>query len=214
MVGKKSLMVVLLTCVIVVSGLNTGILSYSEGSPSIDQDRLDNVTSNTSSSVAETLSNVSLDIDTTHNESQLEQEIHKEINDRRQEHGLSALDSDSALAEVARSHSQDMATRGYFEHESPEGADFSDRYRRHGYSCEVTVSGNQYSTGGENIAYRSSTSLETNESELAEFIVDGWMNSTGHRENILRPFWQSEGIGVNISREGDMTTAYATQNFC
>jgi uncharacterized protein YkwD len=40
------------------------------------------------------------------------------------------------------------------------------------------------------------------------------MNSTGHRENILRPFWESEGIGVAIEDVNGQTRVYATQNFC
>lgn len=54
----------------------------------------------------------------------------------------------------------------------------------------------------------------TNESELAEIIVTQWMESTGHRENILRPEWNSEGIGVAIDDTEDDTVVYVTQNFC
>lgn len=50
---------------------------------------------------------------------------------------------------------------------------------------------------------------------LATGIVDSWMNSTGHRENILRPYWNGEGIGIEIVETGDgMTKVWATQNFC
>jgi len=56
------------------------------------------------------------------------------------------------------------------------------------------------------------TSYDWNtQEELAESIVDGWMNSKGHRENILTPYYSSEGIGVAVSNDNRV---YATQNFC
>ncbi|WP_258555511.1 CAP domain-containing protein [Halopelagius longus] len=205
--------VVLLASVIAMS-IHLGILGYSNGRPTFDKERLDSIPAGNNSSTADVLPNVSLEIDTTHNESVLEREIHKEINERRQSHGLSPLKSDSQLSNVARSHSQDMATRDYFSHDSPEGRDFDDRYQQHGYECRVQISDREYATGGENIAYRASSGLETNESELADEIVNGWMNSTGHRENILRPYWRVEGIGVTVTSRDDMTAVYVTQNFC
>jgi uncharacterized protein YkwD len=53
-----------------------------------------------------------------------------------------------------------------------------------------------------------------NETDIARGLVSQWMNSTGHRENILRPFWESEGIGVAIEDVNGKTRVYATQNFC
>jgi len=46
--------------------------------------------------------------------------------------------------------------------------------------------------------------------EIAELAVKGWMGSQGHRENILKSYWRTEGIGVAISASGDV---YITQNF-
>ena len=58
--------------------------------------------------------------------------------------------------------------------------------------------------------------VETNKewltpNELAESAVQGWMNSPGHRQNILTPHWRSEGIGVAVSNDGKVL---ATQDFC
>lgn len=40
------------------------------------------------------------------------------------------------------------------------------------------------------------------------------MNSSGHRENILRSYWNTEGVGVAVAEEGGKTRVYATRNFC
>jgi uncharacterized protein YkwD len=78
-----------------------------------------------------------------------------------------------------------------------------------GYGCRVPAGGNRYLTGAENIAYR--TTRYTNETDIGEAIVAQWMNSQGHRENILEPAWGNEGIGVTVAPGGEV---YATQNFC
>ena len=62
-------------------------------------------------------------------------------------------------------------------------------------------------TGNETVRY------ETQE-ELARGIVDGWMNSTSHRENLLKPYWGREAIGIYIDQMAGRTRVYATQNFC
>lgn len=93
-----------------------------------------------------------------------------------------------------------MAVRGYFAHQSPEGETAGDRYRTHDHSDR---------SYGENIALRQ-LGATVSVSELAESIVDGWMDSEGHRENILRDRFEAEGIGVYTTNDG---TVYATQNF-
>jgi uncharacterized protein YkwD len=147
--------------------------------------------------------------------------VHQEINERRQQHGLDTLSYDEELEDVADYHSEDMAENGYFAHESPGGETLGDRYDRFGYDCRVSTGGNSYATGAENIAY---TYWETNleggvyhdsNRDVAEGLVNQWMNSTGHRENILRDYWENEGIGVSITTDSKgRTRIYATQNFC
>ncbi len=151
----------------------------------------------------------------------LEKRVHTLINIERKKHGLSQLEWDDALAGIGRKHSKDMALRNYFDHYSPEGYDFSYRYQQEGYQCSVRV-GNTIYLGAENIAlnnqYASVTTVNgeafydwNSQDTLAETTVQGWMNSAGHRKNILMPHRQREGIGVAFGPEGKV---YITQNFC
>lgn len=150
------------------------------------------------------------------NETTVERQIHEEINDRRAEQGLSRLAYDPELSEIAQDHSQDMSDNDYVGHTGSDGSDFRERYQQAGYDCRVETTRNTYALGGENIAQTwyqerlDSGDYYTSTEELAIGIVEQWMNSPGHRDNILKEYWQSEGIGVIIA--GDKV--YATQNFC
>lgn len=147
---------------------------------------------------------------------QVERYVHEAVNDERTERGLEPLSFDTELRDIARSHSEDMAERGYFSHVDPDGNDFADRYDAAGYECNA----NGYA-GGENLAQTwYDTRIATDdgdvvryetERELADGIVTQWMNSPGHRENLLASQWESEGIGVAVT---DDNRVYATQNFC
>jgi uncharacterized protein YkwD len=88
------------------------------------------------------------------------------------------LSSDAGLDAVAQAHAEDMANRGYFSHTNPEGEQPWDR----AHNAGVT-----FSLMGENIAINFS----------AAGAVSAWMNSTGHRENILREGFGRLGIGVH-----------------
>ncbi len=151
----------------------------------------------------------------------LEKQIHALINEERKKEGLSPLARDNALSRIARKHSRDMAKRKYFDHVSPEGRDFSYRYSQEGYKCSVPVGTTIY-MGAENIGlnnlYDSVTTVNgeafynwNSQAKIAETTVRGWMNSPGHRKNILTPYWRNEGIGVVI---GPDNKVYITQNFC
>jgi len=152
----------------------------------------------------------------------LEKKIHNLINIERQKYGLSQLDWNDKIALAARGHSEDMLKRNYFEHDSPEGHDFSWRYSQVGFSCNIYV-GNYIYSGAENIhqGWTYGTIWYTNGVEtsrewyssdkIAENAVNGWMNSPGHRENILTPYWKNEGIGVAVSSDGKVLV---TQDFC
>ena len=151
----------------------------------------------------------------------LAKRIHAQINERREKHGLRSLSWNDSLSRVALKHSRDMANRNYLGHDTPEGISFSDRYRQDGYSCEIRI-GNQVHAGAENLALgRLFNSMSTRNGvadyhwnsvqQIALNTVDGWMNSPGHRENILAPHWRQEGIGIEI---GPGNRIYITQNFC
>lgn len=151
----------------------------------------------------------------------LERKIHELINMERLQHKLNSLTWNNDLSWIARGHSEDMALKKYFAHESPDGLDFSKRYEKSKFDCSVNV-GNFIYKGAENIYmtthYESITTVNNVQSfnwkaldEIAHGAVSGWMNSQGHRKNILTPYFNSEGIGVYVSDEGKV---YITQNFC
>lgn len=157
------------------------------------------------------------------NGTRIEYLVHEEINEERVERNRSKLAFDTELRPVARYHSADMAERNYFAHVGPEGETLGDRYAMFNYRCRVPTGGFQYATGGENILYTyydapvrmddRSVRYDTPE-ELAQGIVNGWMNSTSHRENLLKSYWRQEAIGVYVERHDGRTRVYATQNFC
>lgn len=150
--------------------------------------------------------------------------VHQEINERRQAEGLSRLNYDQDLIDVADDYAQTMADTGHYGHTGPDGSTLQDRYQAHGYNCRVDTSGNQYTTGAENILYtyyRTRLDLDergsayySTEQELANGIVNAWMNSSGHRDNIMKPYWKNEGIGIAATEKDGRTIVYAVQNFC
>lgn len=149
--------------------------------------------------------------------------VHQLTNQERKNYGLSQLVFDSEISQIARGHSQDMASREYFAHETPEGFTPTDRAEHVGYVCQKIVGLQMYSGLAENIfqGYLFSSYYTLNgeitsydwssEEEIAKITVDGWMNSPGHRENILTDIFDREGIGVEISPDNKV---YVTQNFC
>ncbi|MCJ7429318.1 MAG: CAP domain-containing protein, partial [Candidatus Nanohaloarchaeota archaeon QJJ-5] len=100
------------------------------------------------------------------------------------------------------------------------GATFRDRYVDANYTCRINLDDReQIAVGGENIGrtyWREHTDVDgktayyATPSELAQGIVSQWNASEQHREAILQPYWDDEGIGV--VRDG--ASVYVTQNFC
>ncbi|WP_236995942.1 CAP domain-containing protein [Natronorubrum daqingense] len=156
------------------------------------------------------------DADDAVDEEAVEQYAHDAVNEERVDAGVDELEFDDELRDIAYAHSEDMAERGYFAHEDPDGNDVSDRYEEAGYECNV----NGY-VGGENIAQTwYDTPVNTDdrgtvhyedEQELGEGIVEQWMNSPAHEANLLADQWENQGIGIHIT---DDDQVYATQNFC
>jgi uncharacterized protein YkwD len=112
-------------------------------------------------------------------------ELFRLLNQERANHGLRALRHSAALDESARWQSRDMVARGYFDHQRPGGPSLSQRIRRTGY-----LSGARSWAVGENIAWGEG-SLSSPRS-----IMEAWMKSPGHRENILRRRFEHVGIGL------------------
>jgi len=129
---------------------------------------------------------------------QLEALLHTTINDLRAERGLRRLTRDAALDGVARGHALDMATRGYLSHDTPEGLNPPMRMARAG------VTG--ISLAGENVGVTSR--LNPNRE-----IVDAWMASPAHYENVIAPAFNVTGVGVARAPDGSLyyTQLYATK---
>jgi uncharacterized protein YkwD len=105
------------------------------------------------------------------------------LNEERAKRGLAPLTAEARLELASQRHSEDMAARSFFEHDTPEGVDPQERILAAGYPASNAFT-------GENIARG-----EYSESSPVE-IVDSWMHSTGHRENILRAEFTEVGVGV------------------
>jgi uncharacterized protein YkwD len=113
------------------------------------------------------------------------------LNVARERHGLKPLKLNKRLSTAARRHARDMVRRDYFSHDSPEGATFVDRIRRSGY-----LRGARSWTVGENLAWGA------RKRSTPRAITRMWMNSAGHRANILNPSFRDIGIGVALGAPG------------
>ncbi|GAB3805549.1 CAP domain-containing protein [Virgibacillus kimchii] len=109
--------------------------------------------------------------------SQFEQEVVDLTNAERSKHGLSPLQADVELSKVAREKSRDMAANNYFDHNSPTYGSPFDMMQQFDVN---------YRTAGENIAKGQRSPQE---------VVDAWMNSEGHRANILNGDFTHIGVG-------------------
>lgn len=106
-----------------------------------------------------------------------ENEVIRLVNEIRVQNGLSALDTNWELSRVARYKSQDMVSNHYFSHTSP----------TYGSPFQMIKSfGLTYRSAGENIAYGQTT---------PQAVVNAWMNSSGHRANILNSSYKQIGVG-------------------
>ncbi|MGD1871801.1 MAG: CAP domain-containing protein [Mastigocoleus sp.] len=119
-------------------------------------------------------------------------------NEKRHEAGLESLTLNTQLSSISQAHSQDMALNDFFDHTSSNGNSSVERAINQGYSKPYI---------GENIAAGYSS---------AEELVESWMQSPTHRENILNPYYQEIGIGFYYL-ENDTGNVnynyYVTQNF-
>ncbi|MGW8571121.1 CAP domain-containing protein [Streptomyces niveus] len=116
------------------------------------------------------------------------------VNAERAKAGCGPVSANSQLQTAALRHSQDMAAKDYFDHNSPDGKDPGDR---------ITAAGYRWTTYGENIARGQQTAAE---------VMKGWMNSPGHRANILNCAFKEIGIGVHDASGGPWwTQAFGTR---
>ncbi len=138
----------------------------------------------------------------------LREQIIDITNAERAKEGLAPLRHNSSLEKAAQIHSDDMQAQDYFNHNSQDGRKPLDRITTAGYlvpffECNCSKS---YSTG-ENIAKGQDT---------AAFAMQTWMDSPGHRANILSPDFDEIGIGISKitdANEGNWIGYYWVQNF-
>jgi uncharacterized protein YkwD len=108
-----------------------------------------------------------------------------ELNRERAHFGLRKLTLNEKLSRASRRHAHDMARRNYFSHDTLGGGTFVDRIRREGY-----LKGAHAWTVGENLAWGSHGYSRPSS------IMRMWMNSPGHRANILNGSFKEIGIGL------------------
>ena len=120
-------------------------------------------------------------------EAAAEAEVLKLVNDERAKVGCSPVAANSALTDLASAFSEDMAARDFFDHTDPSGLTPWDRAAKAGIS----------SLGGENIARGQAD---------AAAVMDAWMNSPGHKANILNCDFKTLGVGAHFGSGGPWWT--------
>jgi len=140
------------------------------------------------------------------NTTEVERQIHAEINAERRVRGLDPLAYRDGTAARAREHTAWMTQAGELSHSN----------LRHQYRC---------TPAGENVAYTyvaqdivtedgRAVNHHGNESSIAEGIVNQWLRSPPHRQNLLDPRFSAEGIGVAVGEGDEGRRVYATQALC
>ncbi|GAB3864909.1 CAP domain-containing protein [Dactylosporangium cerinum] len=124
--------------------------------------------------------------------SSLESEVVALTNSYRTANGCGALRIDTRLVAAGRAHSTDMVTNNFFSHTGSNGSTFVQREAAAGYTTGASA---------ENIAWGYRTPKE---------VVDGWINSPGHKANILNCGSVAVGVGLAYKADG---TPYWTQDF-
>ncbi|UWZ36276.1 CAP domain-containing protein [Dactylosporangium roseum] len=122
----------------------------------------------------------------------LENQVVTLTNNYRTANGCGALRIDSRLVTAARAHSTDMVSKDFFSHTGSDGSNFVQREARAGYTTGASA---------ENIAWGYRTPQD---------VVNAWINSSGHRANILNCSSVAVGVGVAYKADG---TPYWTQDF-
>ncbi len=157
---------------------------------------------------------------------ELARETHDEINRARRAENLPPLQWDEALVPLAQAHSADMARRAFFAHVNPDGQDVNARARALGLSCEYRTGTVVYQGYGENLfqSFRYAGYEQTtgpggtktsydwrSQRDLARQATVEWLNSPGHRRNMLNPAYRTHALGIAF---GDNDAVYFTDVFC
>jgi uncharacterized protein YkwD len=127
---------------------------------------------------------------------QLERKLFGMLNDIRVKQGLTELVWNDDVASVARLHSTNMAEQNFFSHRGSDGSMVDDRADKVGLGNWRLI--------GENIAYVKGFD------DPGPVAIEKWLESTMHRQNLLRPNWEFSAVGVAVTADG---VYYITQVF-
>ncbi|CDM70339.1 putative membrane protein [Clostridium bornimense] len=130
-------------------------------------------------------------------ETKVERLIFEKINAERRKIGIQEYSNNSTMAKYAKEKSKDMGNNGYFDHKDLSGNLITVKMKEEGVT---------YTAWAENIAW---ITAEENPEVVAEEFVKSWMNSAGHKENILSTKYTSTGVGIYKNE----AKIYATEEF-
>ncbi|MGG4219928.1 CAP domain-containing protein [Paenibacillus jamilae] len=150
---------------------SSGKQTTNQGSQQTSKSKQQTQTQNTNTGAGQ-----SSDSNAQLSKSQFAAEVVKLVNNERSQKGLKPLTSDAKLTEVALAKAKDMSTNNYFSHTSPTYGSPFDMMKKFGVT---------YTYAGENIAMGQKTPQE---------VMTAWMNSQGHRENILKAEYTQIGV--------------------
>lgn len=146
----------------------------------------------------------------------IERGIHYFTNQERRKHRLHDLEWDFRLADIAREHSQDMGFNNFFSHANHRGEGPSERAERHGYESRKPADHGRFYVGiAENIIMLPSGNVRGighvahDADVIAQISVQDWMQSPGHKRNILCPRYTRLGVGT-VQQD---CYFFSTQNF-
>jgi hypothetical protein len=121
--------------------------------------------------------------------------LYTQVNSERSQYGLKPLTVNYKLQAAAQAKANDMAAKGYFAHNSPDG--------RTPWSF-ITAAGYSYSAAGENLAEGY---------DDANYVVTAWMNSPGHRANLLNSNFTEVGYAISSGTYEGRTVTFVVQEF-
>ena len=157
----------------------------------------------------------------------LARRVHGATNEARRRQGVAELAWDGRLVPVAAGHSRDMAQRGFFDHVTPDGLTPNDRAGREGVDCRAALGAGRERVGVLENLYKTSRWTSWTErtvggrttrdyawqtaGEITRAVVDGWLESPGHRRNLLDPTARRAAVAVAFARDDAI---YVTQVLC
>lgn len=144
------------------------------------------------------------------NVTEVELGVYSGINSVREDENQ--LHSDVRLQRIARRHSYSMVTRDFYSHVDPLIGGYTTRMRNLGYDCP-----NMYGETLHDVPYNVTLEMYgdrydlSTESEISRFVVDGWMNSSRHRAEVLQEEYDVVGVGIFVSEDDHILV---TAEFC